>query len=202
MKKEINPITKSVDTLWTITILYAFYQITELRGYWPILIGVLTTLLLINEWFSVRATFDFYSDSMFVADVFDVFLYVLAYSALKRGGELTYSPIYWLCLALIWFVYFAWDVSVLPFTKDKESTLSLRKWMYSMLATSIFTFGSFLFLLWIERNQLRSQYEVVIQVLQYANLVIIVIVLYSWNKKKLETVRNALRTASSKGKLK
>lgn len=195
MKNEVNPITKSIDTLWTITIFYGLYQLSQLRGFWPILIGILTTLLLINEWFYVRATFDFYSDPMFVADLIDVFLYILAYSALSSPSEFSYSTTYWLYLSLIWFIYFLWDVSVLPFTQDKTSAQSLRNWMFGMLISSIFTFGSFLFLFWVEYRHLSIQYHFISEVLQYLNLAIIAIVLFTWNKKKIQTIRNAFQKA-------
>jgi len=192
MKKEVYPITTSIDVLWTITIFYAFYQLNSLRGYWPILLGILTTLLLINEWFSVRATFDFYTGPMFIADIFDVFLYISIFSALKAPGVFSYATNYWLGLSLIWFIYFAWDISVLPFTKDVGSAKSLKKWMYSMLFASVFTFISYLFYEYIDKNQLLESYYIYALVLQYINASIILIVLYAWNKKKLETIRNAL----------
>jgi len=196
MKKEVNPITTSIDTLWTITIFYALYQLNTFRDYWPILIGILTTLLLINEWFSVRATFNFYTGPMFFADVFDVFLYICAYSALKAYGSLTYSNTYWLCLSLIWFVYFIWDVSVLPFTLDEGAAKSLKKWKYSMLFASIFTFGTYLFFVFHDLQQLSFHYSLLIQILKYANLIIIVVVLYAWNKKKIATIQKAFHGAN------
>lgn len=193
MRQDVHPITSSVDMLWTITIFYAFYRLHLLSGYWPILLGILTTLLLINEWFSTRATFDFYTGPMFLADIADVFLYVCIYTTLdNKDTNLSYSVFFWLALSGIWFVYFIWDVFVIPYTIDEDSKKSLIKWEFWMFTAGVFTFGSFVILAVTSSDTPTwEKYYVELNVLQHINAGIILLVLYAWNKKKFDTVRKA-----------
>lgn len=192
-----QPASFSIDILFTLLTFYGFIQWSEMATFSSRFLGIGTLLVIVNEVFSSRATYDFYSDPMYILDLVDVFLFVNIFHMLRTDVQgLGYDPTFWILIALVWLVYAVWDFFVIPYTQDTESRASLMRWEKFMLFAFLGTLVSYIVLVVVP--SVLSDVSIVRNVNTIFTILpscLIFGIIIGWNRKKLLTIRTAIENA-------
>ena len=188
-----HPLTRGVDFLFILAIFYALIQSTQLHSWQGLILWLALFLIILNEQLSVRSSYDVYNGPIYALDLFSLFLYVSALYALTTPNNIYgYSPTYWLAIAFLWVSYALWDFVVLKQAYDEGARKSLLRWSRYMLLCAPITLLSFLAIYWSESYVSFLSFHFINMGGQVLGLLIILWVLYVWNKERLNRLKDFL----------
>lgn len=193
--KQENPITSSIDLLFTLIIFWSFTKWTYIFN---IQAGVLLAFLyviIINDWLSCRASFEFYTQTMFVIDVVILFLFLRMVDCLVEPDRPAgYEIDFWSYLAALSILYGIWDYIVAKYTKEDERAKDLKSWGNKMLITGFVCILSYVGLQYLNAYQNVRTWRFLIFECPPFFLFMCLIIL--WNKEKFQLYKELERTLS------
>lgn len=192
-RAQVSPITTSIDILFTLLIFWVFYEWRNVATLEGKVLALFLYLIIINDWFSCRGTYEFYTSEMFLIDVVIIFLFQRMMDALTRADSVAqYDVVFWLLIAAMSVLYGVWDYVVSVYTRDDERGRGLRSWAHKMFATAVLCAASYAGLRWL---QLHSEFRTwMFLVAEAPSFVVFVILIILWNKEKFQLYKELERT--------
>lgn len=184
-RPQVNPITTSIDILFTLLIFWSFQEWKSATTLEAKVLLLFLYLIVINDWLSCRATYELYTTEMFLIDVIIIYLFQRMVDSLTRAGDVTgYDTAFWLMLAALSVLYGIWDYVVAVYTDDRERQRGLRSWGNKMFATAALCAGSYVGLRWLQFHSVfRSP---MFLVAEGPPFVVFVALIVFWNKEKFQ----------------
>ena len=184
-QKPLSPITASIDFLFTLLIFWALLQWDHSTTIASKFLFVLLYLIIINDWFSCRATFEFYTSEMFVIDVIIIFLFLRMVTSLTISHlTLGYQSVFWMQLSFLSILYGIWDYVVSIYTEDIGRRKGLKSWGNKMFLEGGMCIASYFWIEWIQtRVESRS---LVFLIPELPPVLIFVTLVIMWNKEKFQ----------------
>ncbi len=190
-----DPLTKSVDMLFTLATFYALIQFPHLVTWQSKVLWVGLFLLILNEQISVRASYDVYNILIYSLDLVSLFLYVIAIHFLEvTDSQLGYNPSFWIPVGILWLSYAIWDLLMMPFA-DKQAKINLRKWAINMIIAFVATMMCYLLIIFAPSLFEESTFGSVQYIAQLLGFGIIIWALYLWNKDRVSRAMEIMNEA-------
>lgn len=194
-----NPITASIDILFTFLIFWAFWEWRDVTTLESKVLLLFLYLIIINDWLSCRATYEFYTTEMFIIDVIIIFLFMRMVDSLGRTDSVArYDITFWFLLAGLSILYGIWDYIVCIYTKDAERKRGLKSWGNKMFVTGVLCAMSYIGLRWL---QLHSTFRTpMFLVAEAPSFLVFVVLIVFWNKEKLQLYKELERAIGKRRK--
>jgi len=195
MSKHNNPLTKTVDMLFTLALFYLLIHWPQLSLWQSKVLYVSLFLIVLNEQVSVRASYDVYNTITYFLDLVSIYIYVVALDALMVVDlKFGYAPKFWIYIGFLWLFYAVWDYVMIPFA-DEEAKKNLRKWGLYMISAFFVTILSYLVISYAYhyfQGETLYRVETIAQIVAFG---IIIWAIYLWNKDRISRAIEVINEA-------
>ncbi len=144
------------------------------------ILWVALLMFVYNEMMSVRESYAVYQVSIYILDLFSLFIYVLALDALSDANAyIGYDPTFWLAISGLWLNYALWDLFMSKLVKKPDS-FKYKTWSSCMFCFSITTFFCYLLISYTSSKLTIPLYKNIYYVSLLIALSMILWALYMW----------------------
>jgi hypothetical protein len=162
-------IALAIDVVFAIALFYGFQSWSNITDWFSKCLAILVYLIILVDWLSIRASSKIYTIRILILDLTDLFIFANIFNELKIrfGSYVLYSPVFWIYLAALCFVYMLWNISVsgkIKLINDK----TLRRWALANMILGITCLLTYAGLVWLEKNA---------SIVPYVDITIIVVAL-------------------------